>query len=264
MNWNSRHPRFRRFSWIVVVALLAVPVAAQEPKDLSPGVDLGFGTKSRGTGGPDVYGYTFADQDETTCTLQFVDISATGTLIDWGFGGSDDNASDPLVLTAPFNFYGTDYTELVVSTNGYISTDPTDPGTSLGGGFPDQSMCPLPGSLLSGGGARMYALLDDLVTDTAYVEYFSDCPRPSDRCRAVEDCTIFMWSDSYHYSNSAAPFDFAAVLYHQTYDIVFQIGSGNPELGTASTTDAFTITSSAIFVDNFESGDTSRWSSTVP
>ncbi len=229
----------RRYLWLIIVLLLfvmAYSAGAQELKDPSPGVDYGLGQPSQTTGGPDVFGYTFADQVEPTCGQQFVDISVTGTLIDWGFGGPDDNSSGPLPLAVPFNFYGVDYTELVVSTNGYISTDPTDPGTSLGGGFPIPSLCPLPDSLLSGGGARMFPLLDDLVTETAYYEYFPVCPRASDRCRAPEDCTIFQWDNSHHFGNPEERFDFKAILYHQTYEIVFQIDTGNPEMGTASTT----------------------------
>ncbi len=225
----------RSFCLLTVLAVLAAVPLMGESKEVGPGTPSGVGTEPRATGGPDVFGYTFADSAEDSCAFQLIDISGSGELIDWGVGGPDDNSSGPLTLDAAFNFYGTDFTELNVSTNGYISTDPDDLGTSLGTGDPP-SMCPLPAELLSGGGERMYPLLDDLVTATAFTEYFDVCPRPSDRCRAEEDCTIVYWKNTHHFGNLLDTFDVQATLYHQTFDVVFTVGSGNPELGAASTT----------------------------
>jgi uncharacterized repeat protein (TIGR01451 family) len=73
-------------------------------------------------------------------------------------------------------------------------------------------------------------------TGTAYVQYFPDCPRPSSRCRVSEDCTVFQWADTHHFGNPGEPFDVEAILYHDTYDLVVNVGPGNPEQGTASTT----------------------------
>ena len=58
--------------------------------------------------------------------------------------GDDDNTSE-IALSESFNFYGVDYNFLTMATNGYITTDPMDGGTSLGNGG---SLCPMPDELL--------------------------------------------------------------------------------------------------------------------
>lgn len=175
------------------------------------------------TGGPDAFGYTWADQHELTVDYNFIDISGTGTQI---FSG-DDVSSGGIALNAPFVFYGSVYNQLNMASNGYISTDPSDTGPDL------SNDCPLPAPPSTGGGARLYPLHDDLIS-TGYVQYFSTCPRASDR-NPGEDCTVFMWHDVTHWP-SGGLWDMEAILYHQSGDFVFQIGSGNPELGSGSTT----------------------------
>ncbi|MCB1056573.1 MAG: hypothetical protein KDD11_13810, partial [Acidobacteria bacterium] len=90
----------------------------------------------------------------------------------------------------------------------------------------------------TGGGARMYPLHDDLILNTGvgggFVEYFADCPRTNDRC-PIESCTIFQWDNVEHFGGGG-PWDMEVILYHRTNDIVYQIGAGNPELGSGSTT----------------------------
>ena len=126
-----------------------------------------------------------------------------------------------------------------MTTNGYISTSPEDRGTDLGN---NGSMCPLPDQLLSGAGGRIAVLLDDLVSETAFVQYFEECPRPSDRCRATEECTVFHWANTYHFGDTVEnAFGIEAILYHRTNDIVVQysdvpLGGVNPEDGANSTT----------------------------
>ncbi len=176
------------------------------------------------TGGPDAFGYTWADQAEATVNYNFIDISATGTQI---FNG-DDVSSGGIALNAPFYFFGSVYNQLNMASNGYISTEPADAGPDL------SNDCPLPSIPSTGGGARLYPLHDDLVS-TGYVQYFSPCPRTSDR-NPGEACTVFMWDDVTHYGGGGGPWDMEAILYHQSSDFVFQIGPGNPEHGSGSTT----------------------------
>lgn len=220
---------------LLLLASTATPAVleAQEIKDPNPPQGSG-GPLPDDTGGPDAFGYTYADDAEPTCTGGgFVDISATGMQVVVG----DDVSSGPVALGGDtFNFYGTDFTSLVMASNGYISTDPTDTGPDL------SNDCPLPAPPSTGGGARMYPLHDDLDLEAGfgegYFQYFATCPRPNDRCQAGEACSIFQWDDVAHFPGGAAAptWDIQVILYHDTNDFVYIIGAGNPELGSGSTT----------------------------
>jgi hypothetical protein len=87
-------------------------------------VDWRKGTpQTEGSGGPDLYGYTWIDSDEPGGpTFNWIDISATGTVVT---GLSDDNYVGPFPIGFAFNFYGTDYTEFYVQSNGTINFDDT-------------------------------------------------------------------------------------------------------------------------------------------
>jgi len=212
LNDCAHHIRMQLFGlFVLVLAMLIVPSSGRAA-----------------TGGPDAFGYTWADQAEATCSYNFVDISATGLQIVNG----DDTASGGVALSAPFDFYGTVYNQLNMASNGYITTDPADTGPDL------SNDCPLPVTPSTGGGARMYPLHDDLElvagTGRGLIQYFAVCPRPSDR-NPGEACTVFMWDDVTHYGGGG-PWDMEAIVYHQSNDFVFQIGPGNPELGSGSTT----------------------------
>ena len=76
-------------------------------------------TQDRLAGGPDAFGYVFADSDEAGGpAASFQDISGTGTPISFSDG---DEGSASVALPFSFPFYGTDRTTAYVSTNGYIS-----------------------------------------------------------------------------------------------------------------------------------------------
>ena len=168
--------------------------------------------------GPDDYGYT-CDPD---CAFEFIDISATGTLI--GDAVGDDVLSAPVAID-PFDFYGTIVNAFQVSSNGFLSTNAASSDLS--------NECPLPSAALAE--SRLSALWDDLETDQgqgAFVQYFAVCPRPG--VQGDEPCTIFMW-DVNHFPGPGNWLQ-EVILYHTTSDIVFQIGDGEPELGDSATT----------------------------
>lgn len=207
---------------------------AQESKTEEPAPEPLFSTFSSislfAAGGPDAFGYTY-DDHAGVCTYDFVDIGTTGTFLTDG-----DEISSVVTLAEPFNIYGTEYSQLSASTNGYISTDPSDIGGDL------SNDCPLPSPLSSGGGARLYPLHDDIDMEPGIgrllTQYFPTCPRPSQVGGGIESCTVFQWDQAAHFRwNEFSPtFDFQAILYHTSFQIVFQIGPGNPELGEGSTT----------------------------
>ncbi|MFO7655139.1 MAG: S8 family serine peptidase [Candidatus Krumholzibacteriia bacterium] len=84
----------------------------KEQEDTRPGI--------MGTGGPDNFGYTWTDSDEPGGPVyDWVDISAVGTPI---FGRYVDDGNDgPLPIGFTFPFYGNDFDEFRVCTNGFIS-----------------------------------------------------------------------------------------------------------------------------------------------
>lgn len=218
----------KRITVLAALMVLVLPLAGfavEPPKDPNPAQGSPNGIPNNATGGPDAFGYTFADNAEAECPYQFVDITATGTSITTG----DDSSSGPVALGATFNFYGVDAADLNMATNGYISTDPTDTGPDLS---PD---CPLPATPSTGGGARFYPLHDDLITTDGLTQYFASCPRANPNCAISEDCTVFQWNGVTHFGGGG-PWNMQAILYHQSGDILYQIEPGNPETGTGSTT----------------------------
>ncbi|MFN7973128.1 MAG: Ig domain-containing protein [Acidobacteriota bacterium] len=186
------------------------------------------GTHTNLSGGPDAFGYRFIDQLEPVLTYSFVDISTTGTNIVSG----NNAASGPVALGAPFTFYGTVYNSLNMSTNGYLTTDGTDIGDDA------SNDCPLPQVPSSGGGGRIYPLHDDLVIAGGYTQFFSPCPRVNELGNGPEDCTVFQWDDTNHFGSTATfgTFDMETILYHTTGVILHQIGPGNTDQGSSSTT----------------------------
>ncbi len=181
----------------------------------------GFGVGSRATGGPDAFGYTFADTAEASCAYQWIDISGTGTAVVLG-----DDAGASVALTESMTFYDSVMNSVGFYSNGFLSST-DDASADL------SNDCPLPSSPSSGTGARIYGVHDDLVTDTGYHQYFADCPRPGPD--GAESCTVFLWDEARHYSDSVY-FDFEIILYHTSGEIVVQWDDRNPEGGSGSTT----------------------------
>ena len=73
----------------------------------------------RGAGGPDGYGYMWIDSDEAGGpAFVWNDITATGTLLT---GLADDNFVGPVSLGFSFPFYENSYSEVYVSSNGFLS-----------------------------------------------------------------------------------------------------------------------------------------------
>lgn len=77
------------------------------------------------TGGPDTFGYTFVDSTEPGGPgFNWVDLSVTGTEATGALG---DNVAQLVALPFPFNFYGTVYTAVRISSNGYLDFDHVTP-----------------------------------------------------------------------------------------------------------------------------------------
>jgi len=79
-------------------------------------VTLDYG--SRASGGPDSYGYTWTDSNEPDGPVySWIDISGSSTEIIFTH---NDQASSAIPIGFDFSFYGTDYTEMIISPNGWI------------------------------------------------------------------------------------------------------------------------------------------------
>jgi uncharacterized repeat protein (TIGR01451 family) len=202
------------------------------------------------TGGPDAFGYEFVDSREPGGpATQLIDISATATTVLAGTveDGGDDIASAPIDLTGGgtrpgLRLYGVTYAAVVMTSNGYLTTDVDDPGNDF------TNDCPLPQNPsvpVGTHGARIYALHDDLVLTpgigAGYHQYFPSAAaagRPPDRGPDV-GVHVFLWKSAAHRTEPPAPdpprFDFEALLYDDG-DVVFVYGPGDAEAGRSSTT----------------------------
>ena len=99
------------------------------------------------SGGPDAYGYTWADSNEPGGPVySWIDISGTGNLVS---GLQDDNSVPFISMGMSFHYYWTDYTELKIGSNGWIGFNNTGniahcfPSMPLPGGVADNYLAPL-------------------------------------------------------------------------------------------------------------------------
>ena len=74
------------------------------------------------SGGPDAYGYTY----DATLPFDWVDTSG-GITDNTPAVGEDDVCSGPFPIGFSFNYYGVDYTEFWISSNGLVSFGPGQP-----------------------------------------------------------------------------------------------------------------------------------------
>jgi hypothetical protein len=207
---------------VVAVAAVATAAWAQESKDTPPSGNS-VDPQPRGVIS-DNFGYTFTDSAAGDCAFDFIDIAATGAS---QFSG-DDTEGAPVTVSTDFDFYGTAVTQLVMTSNGFISTDAGSAGDL-------SNDCPLPATPSTGTGGRIYAVHDDLISDGFY-EYFASCPRPSDQFPFNDlGCHVFQWQGATHFGGGG-PWNFQVVLYDESYEIVVQSQAGNPETGSGSTT----------------------------
>ncbi|MCK5759788.1 MAG: choice-of-anchor D domain-containing protein, partial [Candidatus Delongbacteria bacterium] len=94
---------------------------------LDYGITINYtsGKELKDAGGPDTYGYKWIDSDSTGGpAYNWVEINGSGTAL----GLSDDGESSLIGLGFTFNYYGVDYTSVMIGANGAISFT----GTSLG------------------------------------------------------------------------------------------------------------------------------------
>jgi hypothetical protein len=86
--------------------------------DKSKGDEPYFPPVISGSGGPDMFGYTWIDSDEPGGpTYEWIDISGYGTPVTL----DDDNWVGPIPMEFNFPFYENSYSEIFISSNGFFT-----------------------------------------------------------------------------------------------------------------------------------------------
>lgn len=169
---------------------------------LSPAVTA---APSGRTGGPDSFGYTFTDSNTPEGpAYEWIDISDTGTAV---LANTDDSWVENIDLGFFFNYYGTDYSRLAISTNGLVFSGVAS------GQYDNQPIGQSPGVH-----GFVAAFWDDIVTwnSTTSAVYYETLGTAPNRTFVVE------WVDCQHYSTSPTGVTFEAVLYEGSNNIKLQ------------------------------------------
>jgi len=177
-----------------------------------------------GTGGPDAFGYTFADSTNPECSFQWVDITGSNPA-----GHGDDTGIAVALGGAGFDFYGTLHNSLGFTSNGYL--------TDAAGDLTDFSNdCPQPNALDPSPTLAVYwDDLDagDLPAADGFSNYFAVCPRPGPP--GLQGCNVFQWNTQHFPGDANNPIQetFQAILY-DSYHYVLQFDL-TTEAGSSST-----------------------------
>jgi hypothetical protein len=192
-----------------------------------------------GTQQTDEFGYLLRDSTGTNCPFNFVDIGNNTALTLTASGteapANDDGRTAPQALgPTPFDFYGQTVTQLVMSTNGYLSTAASDSGGDY------DNTCGLAPPDRGSSGGRFNVLHDDLVVQSGgglRRQYFATCPRPGDIGSNPRGCTVFQWTNLGRFVGNGAQgnAEFQAILYDGTYEIVYQYRVADPLAGGGAT-----------------------------
>jgi len=184
-------------------------------------------------------GYSYRDNRIAGCGYNFVDLQTLSTISNLpltasspGFPATDDGRTATFNLNATnsaFPFLGQTVSEIVVSTNGYISTDSAATGGDTEAVCTSQPRADL-------GRRRLNIFHSDLVLSPTNgnirVAQFTSCPRAPDVGAAQQSCLIVQWSNAGVFSGStttpAGNFDLQAVIYQATGQIAYQYRNSFP------------------------------------
>lgn len=187
----------------------------------------------------DSYGYRVTDSAAGgSCNYQFVDITnevAPLNLTPAGAVSANDDGRSPVLDLAgsnvAFRFYDGQVTQAVMSTNGYLGLS----AATDGGAF--SNTCGSTGSNVDGG--RLMVLHDDLIAGSLRAAVYSQCPRSSEVGDPNQRCAVFQWNNMGLYIGAGVPpvgdFDFQAIVYPDTWQIVYQYRNAIPGNGDSAT-----------------------------
>ena len=198
---------------------------------------IGLSVEAHAATGSDSNGYGWKDTLEADGPVyQWVDISQTGSEVLGHGDGATAGVVDLEVPTFLYSYFDAFTTQVAVSENGYISSDPSDDGSDSSNDC-GLDVEPSNGTLDD----RIYVLHDDLEfappingnvgRGRIVYEYLPRSPHPANDCGVQ----VFTWLNMFHGANSALRFDFQVLLF-DNFDILMQYAPGNPERGSGSTT----------------------------
>ncbi len=162
-------------------------------------------------GGPDIYGYSWIDSDESGGpAYSWVDITSVGTIIE---GLEDDTNTGSFSIGFTFNFYGNDFSSFRFCTNGFVSFTSTSSPYSNG-------IIPTNGSEPLNLVAPFWDDLDFRTSGTAY--YYTN----------NSDSLVVSWVDVPHFS-SGGPYTFQIIL-QSNGKITYQYQTVNDPVNSAT------------------------------
>ena len=162
--------------------------------------------------GPDAFGYTWKDSnDPEGPVFEWIDISAVGTEV---MGLGDDNSVAAMPMGMDFRFYWSDFNQIKIGSNGWLSFDNVSNIAScfpilptVGG--PNNLICPLMSDLNfdNNSPGKIYTYHDDTPGDEKYIISY-------------ENVTFWTQADPIFGSNT-----FQVILSNADSSITFQYGA---------------------------------------
>jgi hypothetical protein len=173
----------------------------------------------------DGYGH-FGSADPALCAYQPINVdggtSLNLTAASPSVTAPDDGAAQ-FALTLPLRFFGTDYSSLVVSSNGYVAFA-ADVSEENGGDFSNDLYLPAVPDNAAFATARIFAYHDELSGEGAGAaltqQHFASCPRASGLV-VGEACTVVEWKNWNRLGNNQ-PITLQLLLYHTSSAVATQ------------------------------------------
>jgi lysyl endopeptidase len=182
--------------------------------------------------GPNTYGHlgTTSAASPNLCGYQFVDIGDAAAL---SLNDDDDGRSGNITLGGSgFRLYGENFSQAVMSTNGYVSFSTDESGEDW-----DNSCI---GEINRGGaGPRLHVLHDDLLVSDGgglRYRYYATCPRAA-TVGGAQPCHVFQWDRLQNFSSAGSSGDasFQAIAYITSGEVVYQYRRADVSSGGSAT-----------------------------
>lgn len=179
--------------------------------------------------GPNSFGYRAGGSATGACAYAFADIASAPAL---ELTDQDDGRSSVITLGGSgVRLFGQNYTQAIMSTNGYIAFDPADNGAQF------RNFCD--GGFHSGGrGPRLYPLHQDWVvrSDGALrYAYQPICARPAE-AGGPQPCHVFQWDGLRRFSGPADEgASFQAIVYANSGQVAYQYRLADAANGAGAT-----------------------------
>ncbi|MBK8985250.1 MAG: carboxypeptidase regulatory-like domain-containing protein [Chloroflexi bacterium] len=188
---------------------------------------------------PDAFGYTCTDSNEADglVAYDFEDIAATGTAV----ALTDDSVSAALPIGFAFDYYGTEYSDIYISSNGFLTVlSGSSNGCCTGGILPDTG---IPNGVIAGwwedlnpslGGTIQYQTMGSAPSRYMIVQ-FTDVPHFGGGNAVTLQYKLFEGSNNIEVHYQAAPSDagtHSAGIENETGTIGLQYYRGTSALPT--------------------------------